>query len=191
MLGRSVDTVWPEGMPAMDSFVLICGDSVLILECSDPPCTTGSTPADGLWTTASRVLIRGGSDSSRGADGVSLWIFRTVGSRILILCCSDPAAEAGSVLPPPDGVVLPSLAVTASLVLILGWSAGLGAELPPAGDRGGSVSGPDSGAGGSWDGAWPLGLSLLSAFFFFRRFSIPRSARRAAPTAVSSIRSPP
>ncbi len=186
-----MDTVWSEGVAAIDAFVLICGDSVLILGRSDPPCTTGSAPADGSWTTASRVLIRGGPTSSRGADGVSLWILRTVDSRILIFCCSDPAAEAGSVLPPPDGVVLPSLAVTASLVLILGWSAGLGAELPPAGDRGGSVSGPGSGAGGSWDGAWPLGLSLLSAFFFFRRFSIPRSARRAPLTVVSSIRSPP
>ena len=186
-----MDTVWSEGVAAIDAFVLICGDSVLILGRSDPPCTTGSAPADGSWTTASRVLIRGGPTSSRGADGVSLWILRTVDSRILIFCCSDPAAEAGSVLPPLDSVVLPSLAVTASLVLILGWSAGLGAELPPAGDRGGSVSGPGSGAGGSWDGAWPLGLSRLSAFFFFRRVSIPCSARRAPLTVVSSIRSPP
>ena len=187
----AVDNAWSEGTPSMDSFVLICGDSVLILECSDPPCKTGFAPADGLWTTASRVLIRGGSASSRGADGVSLWILRTVDSRILILCCSDPAAEAGSVLPPLDSVVLPSLAVTASLVLILGRSADLGAELPPAGDWGGSVSGPGSGAGGSWDGARPWGLSRLSAFFFFRRVSIPRSARRAPLTVVSSIRSPP
>jgi len=169
------------------SFVLICGRS-------DPVCTTGPSSGGRSWTADSLVLIRGGSAPSCETGGVSSWTPRTVDSRVLIRRHSDLVAEDGSGLLPPDGVALPSLAVTASLVLILGRSVALGAvgvESLPAGAGGRSVSGPGSGAGGSWDGAWPLGLSLLSAFFFFRRFSIPRLARRTPPTAVSSILSPP
>ena len=157
---------------------------VLIRGRADSGCSTGSTLAGDSWTAASRVLIRGGSAPSRGAGAVSPWLPRTVDSRILIRCRSDPAAGVDSGLTPSEGAAPPSLAVTTSLVLIRGGSWEGGSEGGSWGADGSVV------VRGSSCGAWPLLF-----FFFFSRASIPRSAprsaRRAPPAAVSSIRSPP
>jgi len=185
-----VDGVCPEAASAADSLVLICGSSGL-------PCgadgVSARTSARTSWTAVSLVLILGRSDSLGPAGSVPSETSRpsrTVDFRILILWPSGPAREAGSVLPPLDGAMPSSLAVTASLVLIFGCSRGGGSW----GE--GCSAGVSCGVGGSdAAGGSPSCVRLRRSFLFFRRDSTPRSAprsiRRAPPAAVSSIRSPP
>ena len=177
---------WPDGVSATVFLVLICGRSGL-------PCGSDGASAQTPRTAVSLVLILGRS-GSRGAAGFvpseTSRTSRTVDFRILIFWRFDPAAEAGSVLPPLDGAMPSSLAVTASLVLIFGCSRGGGSW----GE--GCSAGVSCGVGGSdAAGGSPSCVRLRRSFLFFRRDSTPRSAprsiRRAPPAAVSSIRSPP
>ena len=185
-LDGAVDGVCPEAASVTVSLVLICGSSGL-------PCGSDGASAQTSWTAVSLVLILGRSGSFGAAGSVpseTSRTFRTADFRILIFRRSGPAAEAGSVLPPLDGGAPPSLAVTASLVLIFGCSRG-GGSWGEGCSAGGSCGVDGSGAvGDSASCVWPR-----RSFLFFRRDSTPRSAprsiHRAPPTAVSSIRSPP
>ncbi len=140
-----------------------------------------------VWETVSLVLIWGRS-------------IRPLG---LVEAASLCWGKAVRCTPLPDAGTS-----TVSLVLILGRSVSLEAggaaftspqgagvsASSPGPDAGVSAPGPAVGASGSGvssEGVWSLVSLFRLAFFFFRRYSIPRAAHRAPPAAVSSIRSPP
>ena len=164
---------------------------------------------EGLLMTASLVLIFGRSSLTRGADPVSEGTSRTAVSLVLTWGGSDPACGAGGTsgrgssctadflvlicarfirspgdgpaLPLSDGPALapPSLAETASCVLIRGRSRG-------GSSWGEGCSPGTSGGGGSAGGACvdgsaavrgsPSASRPLADFFFFSRDSTPRRA---------------
>ena len=156
---------------------------------------------EGALVTAFLVLIFGGSDLTRGADPSSAGISRTALSLVLICGGSHPACGAGGVSgressctaesmvlicvrfirSPGDGPALapPSLAETASRVLIRGRSSGDSSwgEYCSPGDSGDGGSAGISCVGrsavmrGSPSASWPL-----ADFFFFSRASTPRRA---------------
>ena len=162
---------------------------------------------EGLLTTASLVLIFGRSSLTRGADPVSEGTSRTAVSLVLICGGSNPDCGAGCTsgrgssctvdslvlicvrfirspgdspaLPLSDGPALapPSLAETASRVLIWGysresgsWKEGCSAGAPGTGGSAGiSCVGGAAVVRGS-----PFSSRPLADFFFFRRVSTPR-----------------
>ena len=156
---------------------------------------------EGALVATSLVLIFGGSDLTRGADPSSAGISRTALSLVLICGGSDPACGAGGVSgwessckadflvlirlcfirSPGDGPAPapPSLAKTASRVLIRGRSCGDGSW-----DGGCSpgASGDGESAGISCVGrsavvrGSPSSFRLWADFFFFSRASTPRRA---------------
>ena len=163
---------------------------------------------EGVPVTAPLVLIFGCSDLTRGADSPSKEMSRTALSLVLIWSGSDPVCGAGEtsgrgsltadslvlicvrfISSPGDSPVLlfsdgpvptpPSLAETASRVLIRGRSRGDGSwsEGLSTGTSGGG--GP---AGGSWGAdvspvRGPAARSCpLADLFFFSRDSTPRRA---------------
>ena len=167
--------LWPRGsaVPGLEemsetvSLVLIFGGSDLI---------RGADPAsEGIsWTTVSRILTWGGSDPACGAGGVSgLESSCKADCLVLIRLCFIRSPGDGPALAPP------SLAETASRVLIRGRSRGIGSwgEGCSAGTSGGGGSAGISCV--SWSAvvrdpsvcSWPL-----ADFFFFRRDSTPRRA---------------
>ena len=163
----------------------------------------GVLSPEGTPVTASLVLTFGGSDLTRGVDSISGGMSRTAVSLVLTCGGSDPACGAGGTSElgssctadflvlirvrlirfPGDGVALPlsdgpmsppSLAETASRVLIRGRSRGDGSwrEGRSAGAFGGGRS-----AGISWGAdrlsvcGSPSGSRPLPDFFFFSRDS--------------------
>lgn len=157
----------PEEALVMVSLVLIFGGSDL---------TRGADPAsEGIsWTTVPRILTWGDSDPACGAGGVS---GRESSCKadflVLIRLCFIRSPGNGPALAPP------SLAETASLVLIRGRS------------RGGSSWGEGCSPGASGDGGSagiccvggsaavrgsPSSFRLWADFFFFSRASTPRRA---------------
>ena len=164
---------------------------------------------EGALVTASLVLIFGGSDLTRGADPASAGISWTAVSLVLICGGSDPACGAGCtsgrgssctadslvlirfcfILSSGDGPALPlsarpapappSLAETASRVLIRGRSRGGGSWgegcSPGASGDGGSAGISCVGRSAAVRGS-PSVSRPLADFFFFRRASTPRRA---------------
>ena len=158
-------------------------------------------PPEGALVTALLVLIFGSSDLTCGADPASAGISRTVLSLVLIWGGSNPACGAGCtsgrgssctvdslvliclcfIRSPGNGPALapPSLAETASRVLIRGRSRGDGSRgeccSPGAAGDGGSAGiscvGGSAAVRGSPFASWPL-----ADFFFFSRASTPRRA---------------
>ena len=150
----------PEGALVATSLVLIFGGSDL---------TRGADPAsEGIsWTTVSRILTWGGSDPACGAGGVSgLESSCKADCLVLIRLCF--------IRSPGDGPALasPSLAETASRVLIRGRSRGGG---PDGASDGGSAGISCVGRSAAVRGS-PSVSRPLADFFFFRRDSTPRRA---------------
>ena len=151
-------------------------------------------PPEGALVTALLVLIFGSSDLTCGADPASAGISRTVLSLVLIWGGSNPACGAGEtsgrgssckadflvlirlcfIRSPGDGpaLALPSLAETASRVLIRGRSRGGG---PDGASDGGSAGISCVGRSAAVRGS-PSASRPLADFFFFRRDSTPRRA---------------
>ena len=158
-------------------------------------------PPEGALVTALLVLIFGSSDLTCGADPASAGISRAVLSLVLIWGAPDPVCGAGEtsgrgssckadflvlirlcfIRSPGNGPALapPSLAETASRVLIRGRSRGGGSWgeccSPGAAGDGGSAGiscvGGSAAVRGSPFASWPL-----ADFFFFSRASTPRRA---------------
>ena len=176
MANRSgVPGLWPAGGAALSpEGALVATSLVLIFGGSD--LTRGADPAsEGIsWTTVSRILTWGGSDPACGAGGVS---GRESSCKadflVLIRLCFIRSPGNGPALAPP------SLAETASLVLIRGRSRG-------GSSWGEGCSPGTSGGGGSAGGACvdgsaavrgsPSASRPLADFFFFSRDSTPRRA---------------
>ena len=150
----------PEGALVATSLVLIFGGSDL---------TRGADPAsEGIsWTTVSRILTWGGSDPACGAGGVSgLESSCKADCLVLIRLCFIRSPGDGPAL------ALPSLAETASRVLIRGRSRGGG---PDGASDGGSAGISCVGRSAAVRGS-PFASRPLADFFFFRRDSTPRRA---------------
>ena len=150
----------PEGLLMTASLVLIFGRS-------SP--TRGADPAsEGIsWTTVSRILTWGGSDPACGAGGVSgLESSCKADCLVLIRLCFIRSPGDGPALAPP------SLAETASRVLIRGRSRGGG---PDGASDGGSAGISCVGRSAAVRGS-PSASRLLPDFFFFSRASTPRRA---------------
>ena len=149
---------------------------------------------EGALVATSLVLIFGGSDLTRRADPSSAGISRAVLSLVLIWGAPDPVCGAGEtsgrgssckadflvlirlcfIRSPGDGPALapPSLAETASRVLIRGRSRGGG---PDGASDGGSAGISCVGRSAAVRGS-PSASRLLPDFFFFSRASTPRRA---------------
>ena len=149
---------------------------------------------EGALVATSLVLIFGGSDLTRRADPSSAGISRAVLSLVLIWGAPDPVCGAGEtsgrgssckadflvlirlcfIRSPGDGpaLALPSLAETASRVLIRGRSRGGG---PDGASDGGSAGISCVGRSAAVRGS-PFASRPLADFFFFRRDSTPRRA---------------
>ena len=158
----------PEGALVATSLVLIFGGSDL---------TRGADPSSaGISRTAlSLVLICGGSDPACGAGGVSGWESSCKADfLVLIRLCFIRSPGDGPALPLSDGPALapPSLAETASRVLIRGRSRGGG---PDGASDGGSAGISCVGRSAAVRGS-PSASRLLPDFFFFSRASTPRRA---------------
>ena len=150
----------PEGALVTATLVLIFGGSDL---------TRGADPAsEGIsWTTVSRILTWGGSDPACGAGGVSgLESSCKADCLVLIRLCFIRSPGDGPALAPP------SLAETASRVLIRGRSRGGG---PDGASDGGSAGISCVGRSAAVRGS-PSASRLLPDFFFFSRASTPRRA---------------
>lgn len=158
----------PEGALVTASLVLIFGSSDL---------TRGVDPASAgiSWTAVSLVLTWGGSDPACSTDetfgrGSSC----TADFLVLIRLCFIRSPGDGPALPLSDGPALapPSLAETASRVLIRGRSRGGGPDWASDGGSAGiSCVGRSAAVRGS-----PFASRPLADFFFFRRDSTPRRA---------------
>ena len=164
---------------------------------------------EGALVATSLVLIFGSSDLTCGADPASAGISRAVLSLVLIWGASDPVCGAGCTsgrgssctadslvlicarfirspgdgpaLPLSDGPALapPSLAETASCVLIRGRSRGgssWGEGCSPGTSGGGGSSGGACVDGSAAVRGSPFASRPLADFFFFRRDSTPRRA---------------
>ena len=169
------------GAPGATSLVLIFGDSDLTRG-------AGSTSAGMSQTAVSFVLTCGGSDPACGAGNTSGRGVRTADSLVLICVCRILSPGDSLALPLSDGSapVLPSLAETASCVLIRGrscvvgsWgeggSAGNSEDRPAWGFEGGSAE-DSKGAGESGVCGPSSGSRSLADFLFFSRASTPRRA---------------
>ena len=169
MANRSgVPGLWPAGGAALSpEGVLVATSLVLIFGGSD--LTRGADPAsEGIsWTTVSRILTWGGSDPACGAGGVSgLESSCKADCLVLIRLCFIRSPGDGPAL------ALPSLAETASRVLIRGRSRGGG---PDGASDGGSAGISCVGRSAAVRGS-PSASRLLPDFFFFSRASTPRRA---------------
>ncbi len=176
MANRSgVPGLWPAGGAALSpEGALVATSLVLIFGGSD--LTRGADPAsEGIsWTTVSRILTWGGSDPACGAGGVSGRESSCTAESMVLICVRF-------IRSPGDGPALapPSLAETASRVLIRGRSRGGGSWgeccSPGAAGDGGSAGiscvGGSAAVRGSPFASWPL-----ADFFFFSRASTPRRA---------------
>ena len=167
--------LWPRGsaVPGLEemsetvSLVLIFGGSDL---------TRGADPASkGIsWTTVSRILTWGGPDPACGAGGVSGWESSCKADFLVLIRLCFIRSPGDGPAPAP-----PSLAKTASRVLIRGRSCGDGSW-----DGGCSpgASGDGESAGISCVGrsavvrGSPSSFRLWADFFFFSRASTPRRA---------------
>ena len=169
MANRSgVPGLWPAGGAALlPEGALVATSLVLIFGGSD--LTRGADPAsEGIsWTTVSRILTWGGSDPACGAGGVSgLESSCKADCLVLIRLCFIRSPGDGPALAPP------SLAETASCVLIRGRSRGGGPDGASDGRSAGiSCVGRSAAVRGS-----PSVSRPLADFFFFRRDSTPRRA---------------
>ena len=122
---------------------------------------------EGALVATSLVLIFGGSDPACGAGGVSGWESSCKADfLVLIRLCFIRSPGDGPALAPP------SLAETASRVLIRGRSRGGG---PDGASDGGSAGISCVGRSAAVRGS-PSASRPLADFFFFRRDSIPRRA---------------
>ncbi len=169
MANRSgVPGLWPAGGAALSpEGALVATSLVLIFGGSD--LTRGADPAsEGIsWTTVSRILTWGGSDPACGAGGVSgLESSCKADCLVLIRLCFIRSPGDGPALAPP------SLAETASRVLIRGRSRGGG---PDGASDGGSAGISCVGRSAAVRGS-PSASRLLPDFFFFSRASTPRRA---------------
>ena len=169
MADRSgVPGLWPAGGAALSpEGALVATSLVLIFGGSD--LTRGADPAsEGIsWTTVSRILTWGGSDPACGAGGVSgLESSCKADCLVLIRLCFIRSPGDGPALAPP------SLAETASRVLIRGRSRGGG---PDGASDGGSAGISCVGRSAAVRGS-PSASRLLPDFFFFSRASTPRRA---------------
>lgn len=164
-------------------------------------------PPEGALVTASLVLIFGGSNLTRGADPISEGTSRTAVSLILTWGGSDPACGAGGtsgrgssctadsliliclcfIRSPGGGPALalsaspvpPSLAETASRVLIRGrsrWDGSWGEGCSPGASGDGGSAGISCVGGSAAVRDSPSASRPLADFFFFRRNSTPRRA---------------
>lgn len=154
-LSGGVHGLWSEGGTVLSpEGVLVTASLVLIFGGSD--LTRGDSPAsvETSWTTVSPVLTWYSSDPVGGTGCISERGAWTVDSLVLIRACRILSPEGGSALPLSVGSAPapPSLAETASRVLIRGRSRGVGSW-----GEGGSVEGcgsdGDSGRGGSVGGS--------------------------------------
>ena len=169
MANRSgVPGLWPAGGAALlPEGALVATSLVLIFGGSD--LTRGADPAsEGIsWTTVSRILTWGGSDPACGAGGVSgLESSCKADCLVLIRLCFIRSPGDGPALAPP------SLAETASRVLIRGRSRGGG---PDGASDGGSAGISCVGRSAAVRGS-PSVSRPLADFFFFSRASTPRRA---------------
>ena len=169
MANRSgVPGLWPAGGAALSpEGALVATSLVLIFGGSD--LTRGADPAsEGIsWTTVSRILTWGGSDPACGAGGVSgLESSCKADCLVLIRLCFIRSPGDGPALAPP------SLAETASRVLIRGRSRGGG---PDGASDGGSAGISCVGRSAAVRGS-PSVSRPLADFFFFSRASTPRRA---------------
>ena len=169
MANRSgVPGLWPAGGAALlPEGALVATSLVLIFGGSD--LTRGADPAsEGIsWTTVSRILTWGGSDPACGAGGVSgLESSCKADCLVLIRLCFIRSPGDGPAL------ALPSLAETASRVLIRGRSRGGG---PDGASDGGSAGISCVGRSAAVRGS-PSASRPLADFFFFSRDSTPRRA---------------
>ncbi len=169
MANRSgVPGLWPAGRAALSpEGALVTASLVLIFGGSD--LTHKADPAsEGIsWTTVSRILTWGGSDPACGAGGVSgLESSCKADCLVLIRLCFIRSPGDGPALAPP------SLAETASRVLIRGRSRGGG---PDGASDGGSAGISCVGRSAAVRGS-PSASRLLPDFFFFSRASTPRRA---------------
>ena len=178
----------PEGVPVTVSLVLIFGGSDL---------TRGADPASAgiSWTAVSLVLICGGSDPACGAGCTSGRGSSCIADSLVLICVRFIRSPGGGpALPLSARSVPPSLAETASRVLIRRRSRGGGSWgegcSPGASGDGGSAGISCVGGSGSVCGS-TSGFLPLAAFFLFNRVSMPRMVRRTPSAAASSIRSPP
>ena len=184
MANRSgVPGLWPAGGAALSpEGALVATSLVLIFGGSD--LTRGADPSSaGISRTAlSLVLICGGSDPACGAGGVSGWESSCKADfLVLIRLCfiRSPGGDPALPLSARPAPAPPSLAETASRVLILGRSRGGGSWgeccSPGAAGDGGSAGiscvGGSAAVRGSPFASWPL-----ADFFFFSRASTPRRA---------------
>ena len=169
MANRSgVPGLWPAGGAALSPEGALVATS-LVLSFGGSDLTRGADPAsEGIsWTTVSRILTWGGSDPACGAGGVSgLESSCKADCLVLIRLCFIRSPGDGPALAPP------SLAETASRVLIRGRSRGGG---PDGASDGGSAGISCVGRSAAVRGS-PSASRLLPDFFFFSRASTPRRA---------------
>ena len=165
----------PEGALVTASLVLIFGSSDL---------TRGADSASAgiSWTAVSLVLTWGGSGAACGAGETSgRGSSCTADFLVLIRLCFIRSPGGGPALPlsARPAPAPPSLAETASRVLIRGRSRGGGSwgeDCSPGASGDGGSAGDSWGDGGSAARVSPSCSRPLADFFFFRRDSIPRCA---------------
>ena len=184
MANRSgVPGLWPAGRAALSpEGALVTASLVLIF--GGPDLTRGADPASAgiSWTAVSLVLICGGSDPACGAGCTSgRGSSCTADSLVLIRFCFILSSGDGPALPlsARPAPAPPSLAETASRVLIRGRSRGGGSWgeccSPGAAGDGGSA-GISCVGGSAVVRSSPSVSRPLADFFFFRRASTPRRA---------------